>query len=1066
MKLLFILTCLFFLFTNCYAQQLLRISGTVTSSANEEPLGGASLTVKGTRISIITGSDGSYSMAVPKGHLITVSNIGYGAKEINTDTITGGNMDIVLTQKNITLSNVTVSTGYQQINAGRATGSFTKVDNQLFNRSTGTTILDRLDGVTPSVFFDHRSTSDAPIQIRGISTLGLASTAPLIVVDNFPYEGDINNLNPNDVESVTILKDAAASAIWGARAGNGVIVITTKKGRAGQPFKVSFNTDVIITPKPNLFTQKNMSTSGYIDVEQYLFTQGFYDDAISNTDTYTPLSPVVQILANERTGTITEAQGTTQLNALRNIDVRNDFEKYLYRKGVTQQYGLSMSGGGKGFTYILSGGYDQGIANLVGNKNDRITIRSFNSYTPVKNLQIDFSANYTISHTTLNSPGGYGSISIPGNGEALYPYSQLADGKGNPLPIDILYNGAFTDTAGAGVLLNWKYRPLDELKNVNNTAVNNAFIADAGLKYKFTPALDAELKYQFQSTVGSTSDYSSENSFQARNLINQFTQYDGTSISYIVPLGGILDEAHSNLTGYALRGQLNYNKAFSENSVLNLLAGAEARQTVITGSTSRVYGYNSSLNFTDVDFATAYPTYDNLLGSTNIPSGTGFTGTTERYTSLFANGTYTYNKLYSVSGSFRTDASNLFGVKANQKALPLWSAGAAWNASDEKFYHVQWMPLVKLRLTYGYGGNVSHSVAALATLRYNPAAYQPITNLPFAVISNYPNAHLQWEKVATTNAGIDFGSKNNVISGSIDYYIKRSSDVLGQQQLDPTVGVGYLFTNSANLVGHGVDVVLNSKNIKSRNFLWQTNFYLSYIKQKVTRYLYTQYTDGLISDGLSITPLPGYEPYQIISFKWGGLNSSGNPVGYINGKKSTAYDSLTSQPLQNQSIDGSAVPHFFGSFRNSVSFKEFTLSANITFRLGYYFRRPSLSYYSLFYNLQGNPEYEQRWQHPGDELKTNVPSMIYPVDSYRDQFYNYADINVLNAGNIRLNDVRLGYTFSQLFKSRILKQPELFAYASNLNVLLWKANKAGIDPDFPTGLKTPISISFGLRTNF
>lgn len=1053
---------------NINAQQLVPVTGTVYSAKEQKPLIGVTISVKGTNIHTFSSKEGNFFIKVPAQHILIISHVGYTTKEIKTDSIGPQPLNIILTENEIAINNVIVSTGYQQINKESATGSFEKIDNNLFNRSTGTSILSRIDGVAGSILFDHRQGSDASLQIRGISSIGYASTAPLIILDNFPYEGNINNISPNDVESITILKDAAAASIWGARAGNGVIVITTKKGQYNQPMKVSLNSNVIITAKPNLFTQKNMSTSDYIDLEKSLFDQGFYDYSIDNPYYFPPLSTVVQTLAEERDGKITEADATAKINELRTKDVRNDFEKYLYRPGVTQQYGINLSGGSEFFKYQLSGGYDRNLATLLRNQDDRFSIRSSNTYQPVKNLQLNVSLLYTKSTVNDNSPGGYNDLIMGATGGAFPPYTQFADAKGNPIPLDYVYSQAFTDTAGEGKLLDWTYNPLDELKNVSHSTITNTLIADIGLRYTFSKALNAEVKYQYQNVDGNSSIGYNVNSLNARNLINQFTQIDGANVTYIVPYGGILDAEENSLKAVGWRGQINFNKTIGTKHSINAIAGGEIRQNETDMSGDRTYGYDEKLNHTDVDFVNTYPTFDNVLGNIRIPSGSEFSSKLDRFVSMFANADYTYNKRYSISASFRKDASNLFGVDANKKGIPLWSVGGAWNTSEESFYHIEWLPFLKLRMTYGYGGNVSNSISALTTIKYLPASAQVQTNIPFNRISNYPNPNLQWEKVGMMNVGLDFGTRNKRLYGSVEYFKKKSSDLLGEEALDPTVGVAYLTTNSANLMGSGIDVNLNSINIATTTFQWESNFLFSSVKNKVTKYLYDVFTDGYVSDGQYINPIPGYKPYLIVSYKWGGLDSDGNPLGYLNGKKSNNYDSIMYYtPLKDESIGGSAIPQYFGSFRNTFLWKRFSISFNITYRLGYYFRKPTLSYYSLLYLGRSNSDYEKRWQNPGDENKTDVPAFHYPLNSGSDNFYQYADINVLKADNIKLNDLRVSYAFSSHINQKLsLQNLEIFGYLSNLNARLWIANKDAIDPDFPTGLKAPISISVGIKTDF
>lgn len=1055
------------LMNNVNAQQSFQVSGKVLSANEHQLLSGVNITVKGTKIGTVTDQAGSFSLSVPRKHSLIISYVGFESTEIKTDSIGTQPLTIYLTENALTMNDVVVSTGYQQMNKERATGSFEKIDNNLLNRSTGTNILSRLDGIAGSVLFDHRQGTTTPIQIRGISTLTWEASSPLIILDNFPYEGDINNINPNDIENITILKDAAAASIWGARAGNGVIVITTKKGQFNQPPRISLTSDVILTEKPDLFEQKNMSTSDFIDLEQFLFSKGYYNSSLNNRRSFPPLSPVVEILAKQKAGVISKQDADDQINKLRTLDVRNDFEKYLYRQGVTQQYGVNFTGGSKTFNYLLSGGYDRNLATLVGNKDDRLTIRSTNIFNPVKNLQLNVSLNYTKSNLINNSPGRYNQITILKTGYSLYPYTQLKDGSGNPIPIDYFYRGVFTDTAGRGKLLDWKYNPLDELNNVNRSTVTNALIADIDLRFAFSKALNAEVKYQYQSTQDNSSSNYNINSFMARNLINEFTQYDGTNITYIVPYGGILDAIQNNLNGYGLRGQLNFNKTINSKNVINAIAGAEIRQTAFASSSYRTYGYNGTINASAVDYTNYYQTFDNVAGKASIPFNDGFESTLDRYVSTYANASYSYNNRYTLSASIRKDASNLFGVKANQKGIPLWSSGVAWNISDENFYHLSWLPFLKLRATYGFGGNVSNSVSALTTIAYSPAAYQPINNLPYANIKNYPNPNLQWEKVGMANVGIDFRSHNNKITGSIEYYQKNSSDLLGSQTLDPTLGASFLFNNSANMKGHGIDISINSKNIISKNFRWETNFLYSSIKNKIVKYLHESNTNGFTSNGADINPLPGHAPFLIVSYKWGGLDSLGNPIGYVNGKKSTNYNAIRKNPFDQQVINGPAIPQYFGALTNTFWWKNLSLSFNITYRLDYYFRKPSLNYTDLFKYGRGNPEYNQRWQKPGDEDRTNVPSLIYPANTNRETFYSNSEINVGKADNIRLNDARLSYQLSpHLIKKLSIQNFELFAYFSNLNILLWKANKFGLDPEFPTGLKTSITASFGLKTNF
>ena len=278
-----------------------------------------------------------------------------------------------------------VSTGYQTIPKERATGSFVQIDNSLINRSVSTNILDRLNGVTSGLTFNNNNAhqfQQATIEIRGRATL-FSNPNPLVIIDNFPYDGDLNNINPNDIENITILKDAAAASAWGSRSGNGVIVITTKKGRLNLAPTVSVTANTTIGAKPNLYYRPQLSSAEYIGVEQFLFNKGAYNNTINNG--YGALSPAVEIFVARRNGTISIADSLSQINTLKSYDVRQQLLKYFYRPSVNQQYQASISGGSASQKYFVSAGYDNDLSNSVGSAYDRVTLNASNTYYFLKN---------------------------------------------------------------------------------------------------------------------------------------------------------------------------------------------------------------------------------------------------------------------------------------------------------------------------------------------------------------------------------------------------------------------------------------------------------------------------------------------------------------------------------------------------------------------------------------------------------------------------------------------------------------------------------------------------------
>jgi TonB-linked SusC/RagA family outer membrane protein len=1047
---------------------VLAVKGRITDTIGM-PLAGATVRLKGTNRLTITDSNGRFQFEdVPENSVLQVSFIGYKYKEIRASD-SSGELNIVLKVDDSNLGMVTVvSTGYQTLPKERATGSFVQVDSALINRRVSTDILSRLEGVVPGLLFNRNTVNSASgqidISIDGHSTIN-ANDQPLIVVDGFAYDGDYNNINPNDVESITVLKDAAAASIWGVRSGNGVIVITTKKGKRNQDLKAEFNANVTIGNKPDLYYSPNfLDANDFINLEETLFTKGVYDNNLSQG--YLPVTPVVALLAAERAGTITTEEANNQTNAYRNIDVRNDLTKYFYQKSIDQQYNLNLRGGGDRSDYYFSFGDDHNRASLVGNEGNRITINSKYNFYPVKHLQVSAGINYVQTSNQINNT--VQGITTAGYGNSIYPYAQLVDKNGNALPVVKQYAQSYIDTVGGGKFLDWNYRPYDELRNSDNTETATDNRIDFAIKYDFLKHFSASVTYQYEKASTDLENNNNINSYYARNLINEFTQInpDG-SLSYPVPLGGILQTQNTGLTMKQARAQLNYSQNWNKND-LTVIAGTEINEEVNESSANTAYGYDKSTkaSVSDIDY---YDTFSGLPQNYgNIPTSLSYGRATDHYISYYSNAAYTFNGRYTYSLSGRIDQSNLFGVNTNQKAVPLYSTGFAWNLNREKFYAISWLPLLKLRATYGYTGNIDKSATAITTIQQGGIIQY--YNSPYAYIANPGNPDLRWEKIRKINFGVDFGLKDNLITGSVEYYIKKGIDLFGNSPLAPSTGFSTFYGNTADTKGNGLDLVINSRNISTKNFRWNTSFMLSHVVDIVSKYGVTLSSLDYISSSSAsnIYPLTGKALFGLYSYKWAGLtHDTGDPQGYLNGKVSTDYAAILSNTtIKDMIYNGSSRPTTFGSFRNTFTYKQWSFSANIIYKLDYYFRKSSYSSSNLPWS--GNVDFSQRWQQPGDELKTNVPSLQYPpYDSNRDTFYANSSILIDNGDNIRLQDITLSY---DLIKEKIKTLPftslQLYGYLNNAGIL-WRANKDHLDPDLSFGaLPLPRTISLGVKANF
>ncbi len=1030
---------------------------------NRQPLVGASVKIKGTNRMVVTNEKGEFSFSgVDETAVLVFSFVGFEIKEVPAKKDMG-NIQLGLANNELDQINVFVSTGYQTLPKERSTGSFSTVSKEVFNQQVGTDILSRLSTAANGITVDRGTSGNAQIMVRGLSTIN-GPKAPLIVVDNFPYEGDINNINPNMVETITILKDAAAASIWGARAANGVIVITTKNAQLNKPLNIEFNANTTIASKPDLGYIKAISSSDFIDVEQELFRRGFYNSDI-NSPNHPVLSPVVDILRKQQIGVVSNEFATAQINDLRKVDSRDQFLRYMYSPSQNQQYFLSLSAGAPKSSWDLSMGYDHNKGNLA-EIYERLNLRVQNSWKPLDRLSI----NTAVYYTTTNSKSGrlgYGNVSMK-NGVAV-PYMLMADNEGKPLPVVSIYDQYYKETYG-NKLLDWNYYPLTDWQEDSNQINVAEIMVTSSLNYKIVNGLEAQIKYQHQRQSTITNNLHSDQSFYARNYINNFAQVlpNGT-VNFIVPKGGILDKSNSVMIVNNLRGQLNFNRSSKKHNI-NAILGAETRDANVKSDGNRYYGYDERrLTSGNLDYADQYPTL--VSGSYDfVQKGQSLSERNTKYVSLYANAAYSLFSKYTISASARRDASNLFGLKTNDQWNPFWSTGLAWKLSEETFYKVAWMPYLNIRASYGFNGNIDPAMVAVSTIAYDPSN-SSYTGSPMARFENYYNPNLRWETSRMTNVAVDFGLLNSRISGSFEYFLKRGTNLFGTAQIDYTTGIGYMLSNVASTKGKGLDIELRTKNIDG-SFKWNSQLNVSFYKDKVDKYyLANPLADQFIGNSTSV-PVSGIEGkpiYSIFAYRWAGLDpQTGEPQGYVNGNVSKDWTNIvySGSTINDLQFFGSAIPTKYGSFINSFLYKGISIDLGITYKLGYWFRRQSINYTNLFTSWIGHEDYSQRWQQPGDENRTNIPSNTWQSDYSRDAFYRGSSVLIDKGDHIRLQYINLGYTLNkEAWKKIPFNSIQLYFNINNIGVI-WRANKNGIDPDYNIGNNTlipSIGYALGLR---
>ncbi|MBN7817501.1 SusC/RagA family TonB-linked outer membrane protein [Algoriphagus pacificus] len=1053
------------------AQQV-PLKGKVVDSESSLPLPGAMITLIPKRQTVISDQEGRFILnAEPGDYELIVQFLGYQTLSTKLELPLSQELILEMNSINLDLDAVeVVSTGYQEIPRSRASGSFVSLDEELVDRRVSTNLIDRLEDVTSGLIFNRTGdTGRDPISIRGRSTLGRFSQ-PLIVIDNFPFDGNLEDINPNDVESITVLRDAAAASIWGARAGNGVIVITTKSGKASEKMQVSLmaNTNWIQHPDP--FLAPNLSVSDYIAVEKQLFATGYYNSTL-NSSSRPAVTPVVEILNKQKQGLLSDQEVNSQLASLERQDLRNDLNRYLYRTQVNQQYSLALSGGSDQIDYRVALGYDHQQLPVVGNSSDRLTLNIKNGYKALKDrlgIQLGFYGTKTLSIDQNAGPEDLYFTSL----QDMYPYASLKDESGRPAILNRQFSNAFKEEARQQGLLDWNYIPLDEIGKSPSHMRSDDWRINLGLDYQLLKGLNAKLLYQYWQQSSSNETLYHQDSYYARELINLFTEIDESgNLQRNIPLGGIWDQSFVRSNSHSLRGFLEYSHSWKEDWRLDALTGAELKALDRESSSVRYYGFDKDRSTTlPVDYTTLFPQFNDSWLTSRIPYQDGLSGGKDRFYSLFANAALIYKKRYLLNASVRKDASNLFGVATNQKAVPLWSAGLGWTGSEEGFYKWKAIPYWKLRGSYGYNGNVDRSLSAFTTAQIISNNY--LTQLPYAQVVNSPNRNLRWERIKITNLGLDFSTKEDRISGTLEFYWKEGLDLIGQSPYAPSAGIQFFTGNNASTRTKGYDLMLESKNLRGA-FQWNTVLLLSGLKEEVTSYEIEPVVSNLLNyadAGLGGTyfPVKGRPLFGVYSLPWAGLNpETGAPIGYVDGELSEDYRTIVNgATMENILYNGPARPTTFGSIRNTFSYGPFSISANISYRFGYYFKRSSIQYNTIFMARGGHSDFADRWQEPGDELITQIPSMPASRNTFRDRFYSMAEVLVEKGDHIRLQDIRLGYS-PKLAGEGFLKsfrKAEFFLYANNLGIL-WKKTDSTWDPDY--GWNRPRkSVAVGLSLDF
>ncbi|WP_158275250.1 SusC/RagA family TonB-linked outer membrane protein [Pedobacter sp. HMWF019] len=1057
------------------AVQNRRIRGQVLDRKDGKAIPGATVAIKGTRALVQTDNYGKFVLDVPTGGTILVVRfLGYKTQEILLSDFES--FVIKLDEDQQLLDQVVVSTGYQTIAKDRATGSFSQIKQEDMERKLTLNLVDKMEGMASGLLLTSnlpdasgRPTKNSLLSIRGRSTIS-ATQNPLIIVDGFPYESELSLLNPEDISTITFLKDAAAASIWGVRASNGVVVIETKHGKAGKS-QINFSTNFTIGGKPDLAYRPVASSADYLDFEKEAVDKSLIPDPKGKS--LPAISSGADIFYRFKRGEITAAQRDALVQQLSGYDYKTQYSDYLLQKQQIQQYNLSASGGNELARYFVSGSYSKELPVAKGDQTERFTLNSKNDFQLSKRLQASTGLMLTMNNSKNN---GLGLTPLQPGISTILPYDRIVGDDGKPVQYARAFNGPALDALEKQGYLPWRYDYLSALSNADNTVRYSQFRVNGSLQYKIIDGVNAQVSGLYERSFQRGRNYYNPDSYSARNTINNATSIlagsNPAKLVYGLPVGGILDLANADMEQYNARGQLVMNRKLGSNHRLDAVAGLEMRQLWTAGSTNRLYGYDDqTLSSLPVNYATQYAMA--VTGSKTTPAlPNTLTDTRDRFLSWYTNANYTFKEKYVISGSARLDDSNLFGASKEYRATPLWSVGGMWKLGQEDFLRLPFVDRLNLRVTYGVNGNVDKTTSPFltATVSGFPDFYN---GLNYAVISNPANPLLRWEKTKTFNIGADVSLWKDRLEFSLDIYKKRSYDLLGPAEFNPTYGFTSLKVNTGRLDNHGVDLNLTADVLGNGDFQWKSQLNFGYNENKVV-------SSNLQRDNVSYylnsgpagnNPIVGKSIDGIYSTNWGGLDSKGRPTVLTGDGKQMFVENDISNDLSTLTYSGTTVPKYFGGFTNTFHYKQFDMSFLITYKLGYVFRRPSIDYSSYFTQKTIHSDVGQRWRQPGDETKTNVPVMPSSGVNYNSNWYTSSNQLIESGDHVRLREISLSYSFApSLVKQLHVRQLSVMAYARNLG-LIWAKNKEGIDPDFVpsayyTILPTPASFALGLRASF
>lgn len=1077
-----------------------QVQGVVISSEDNMPLIGASVYIKAEDLSkdgnsptitgVITDIDGKFNISVPEGVTrLFCSYVGHEVQELKL--VPGKDQYEITLFPSAQVLDAVVVTGYQTVERRKLTAAVGKLNISDETIGAVKSIDQALAGQIAGL--SVTSTSGAPgapakIRIRGTSSLN-GTQDPLWVLDGIPLEGtdvpqsnvlnDVSNiqqssiagLNPADIENITVLKDAAATAIYGARAANGVIVITTKKGKVGKPV-INFSSKFTYMPTLSTNRLNMLNSQEKVDLELELLRSNFaYGDNKGGVSKIISGYGLTDAYKKGGWSALTpEAQ--TDISRLRNTET--DWGDILFRDAFNQEYSLSLSGGNERVTYYTSIGYYQENGNVKGVGLDRLNIVAKTSYKVNRMLKFGVSLFVNRRNNKTYLTDTYGLVNPVYYSRKANPYYQPFDANGNYVYDFDVQNNSDTDLG---------FNIFEERKNTSNEETINALSSIFDAELRFNDKLKFTTQLGLQLDKASKEQIADKESFSMRIIRKNSKYWDSASQSnkYFIPDGGVhkaYENTNSQITWKAMG---EYRDSFNDIHELEVMVGTELRKTWYETLFSAGYGFDRQtlttkpVVFPDEDRARQFPLHQKTYKE-------------NAYVSFFSTASYSLMNRYTFGGSIRFDGSDLFGVDKKYRYLPLYSVSGLWRLSNEPFMQGtrKWMDNLAFRVSYGIQGNIDKNTSPFLLGKYIVDNILPGGSEHMIDINSAPNKKLRWEKTQSVNVGLDFSVLNQALNLSVDYYYRKGTDLIGKQMLPLETGFVSTNINWASMVNKGVEVSLSTRNVATKNFSWYTNLNFAYNNNKVLR--------EAIPEAQTIPGREGYPVDAIFAIKTAGLDEEGYPLFYDKeGEKVTLKELYRLQdpfglgftvnsdvtPAEERSFYsyiGSQDTPYTGGLINTFSYKNWELTANLSFNLGGYVRTtPSYNFINFDRGQNVNSDILDRWT--PENTDGRLPALITSekrADEYywydqKSEIYKNLDIWVKKLNYFRLQNLRLGYRLPEkMTKSLGMGSASVAIEGRNL-LVFGSSYKNFLDPESmynPYAPPIPKSITFSLNLNF